>query len=255
MIHIVLSRHILYIFLAVFFFFFFFCLIVYRLHISSYITFLYNSLLMIFFLVFSLSICYCEDFSWSGLELSRFWWNTEISWRFCNGFLFIFYPSQSFADKMASSVYRCYHAVNLRPIFTSRLAFNSTNKDKLTIFKQSNLIYKFTCRCNSTYIGMTCQRLEVRVRQHIPRFLLSGWLTSGHSQAMDSAIGEHLLSINSCRTSNEDDCFSVLHRARDKFHLKFLEAIYISMNRPSLCRQLNNHTLNILGELLDTGVT
>ena len=102
---------------------------------------------------------------------------------------------------------------------------------------------------------MTCQRLEVRVRQHIPRSLLSGRLTSGHSQAMDSTIGEHLLTINNCRTSYENDYFSVLHRARDKFHLKFLEAIYISMNRPSLCRQLNNHILNIFGELLDTGVT
>ena len=52
-----------------------------------------------------------------------------------------------------------------------------------------------------------------------------------------------------------NDCFSVLHRARNKSHLKFLEAIYISMNRRSLCRQLNNHILNIFGELLDTGVT
>ena len=51
--------------------------------------------------------------------------------------------SLSIADKIASSVYRCYHAVNLRPIFTTRPAFNSTNKDKLPIFKQSNLIYKF----------------------------------------------------------------------------------------------------------------
>ena len=76
---------------------------------------------------------------------------------------------------------------------------------------------------------MTCQRLEVRVRQHIPRYLLLGRLTSGYSQAMDSAIGEHLLTINSCRTSYEDDCFSVLDRDRDKPHLKFLEAIYISM--------------------------
>ena len=82
--------------------------------------------------------------------------------------------SQSFADKIASSVYRCYHAVNLKPIFTSRPAFNSTNKDKLPIFKQNNLIYEFTCRCNSTYIGMTYQCLEVRVRQHIRRSLLSG---------------------------------------------------------------------------------
>ena len=72
---------------------------------------------------------------------------------------------------------------------------------------------------------------------------------------MDSAIGEHLLTINNCRTRYEDDCFSVLHRARNKSHLKFLEAIYISMNRPSLCRQLISHILNIFGELLDTGVT
>ena len=100
--------------------------------------------------------------------------------------------TESFANHIASSVYRCYHAVNLRPIFTSRPAFNSTNKDKLSIFKQSNLIYKFVCRCNLTFIDMTCQRLKVRVRQHIPRSLLSGRLTSGHSQAMDSAIGEHL---------------------------------------------------------------
>ena len=158
------------------------------------------------------------------------------------------FASESFVNKIASSVSRCYHAVNLRPIFTSRPAFNSTNKNKLPILKQSNLIYKFV-------IGMTSQRFEVRVRQHVPGSLLSGRQTSGHSQAIDSAIGEHLLTINSCRTSYEDDCFSVLHRVRDKFHLKFLEAIYISMNRPSLCRQLNNLTLNILGERLDTWVT
>ena len=145
--------------------------------------------------------------------------------------------SQLIADKIASSVYRCYHAIYLRPIFTTRPAFSSTSKDKLPIFKQSNSIYKFVCRCSSTYIGMTCQRLEVRVKQHKPRSLLSGRLTFGHSQAMDWAIGEHLLAINSCRASYEENCFSVLHRARDKFHLKFLEAIYISMNLPSLCRQ------------------
>ena len=161
--------------------------------------------------------------------------------------------SQSFADKIVSSVYRCYHAVNLRPIFAMRPAFDSTNKDKLSLFKQSHSIYKFVCRCSSTYIGMTCQHLEVSVRQHIPRFLLSGRLTSGHSHALDSTIGEHLLTTNSYRTSYEDDCFPVLHRARDKSHLKFLEAIYISMNRSSLCRKLNNHILNILGELLGTG--
>ena len=68
-------------------------------------------------------------------------------------------------------------------------------------------------------------------------------------------IGEYLLTINSCRTSNEDDCFSVMHRARDKIHLKVLEAIYIAINRPHLSRQISSHILNILGKLLETEVT
>ena len=72
---------------------------------------------------------------------------------------------------------------------------------------------------------------------------------------MDSAISEHLLAINSCKTNYQDDCFSVLHRARDKTHLNVLEAIYVAIDRPSLCRQLSSHILNIFGEILETGVT
>ena len=126
----------------------------------------------------------------------------------------------------------------------------------MPIFKQSMLIYRFVCRCSSTYIGRICQRLEVRIWQHIPRVILTkGRQTSGYFQAMDSAIHAHLLTINSCRTCKENDSFSVLHRVRDKIHLKVLEAIYIAISRPPLCRQLSTHVLNILGELLETGVT
>ena len=86
-------------------------------------------------------------------------------------------------------------------------------------FLSSNKVYKFKCWCNSIYIGRTTQRLEVRVRQHVPQGILnSDRLTSGHSQALDSVIGEHL-TLNSCRTNYYDDWFSVLHRARSKIHL------------------------------------
>ena len=164
--------------------------------------------------------------------------------------------SQSFAEKVASSVYRCYHAVNIRPIFTTRTAFNSTRKDKLPIFKQSLLIYKFEYRFSSTYIGRTYQRQEVRIRQHVPRGIITkGRQTSGHSQAMDSVIGEHLLAINSCGTNYQDDCFSILYRAREKIHLNVLQVIYITIDWTSRCRQLSSHSLNIFGEILETGVT
>ena len=90
--------------------------------------------------------------------------------------------SQSFAEKVASSAYRCNYAVNVRPIFTTWTAFNSTRKDKLPIFQQSLLMYKFECRCSLTYIGPTCQCLEVRIRQHLPRGIITkGQQTSGYS--------------------------------------------------------------------------
>ena len=161
--------------------------------------------------------------------------------------------SQSFADKVAFSV---YHAVKVRSVFATEMAFNSIRKDVLPIMNQSLLVYKFNCRCNSTYIGRTSQCLEVRIRQHVPRGILnSGWSTSGHSQAMDSATGEHILTTNSCRTDYLDDWFSVLHRARNKIHLDLIEAIYISLDRSFQCRQRTNHNLYILGELLNTGET
>ena len=72
----------------------------------------------------------------------------------------------------------------------------------------------------------------MRIRQHVPRVILTkGRKISGHSQGMVSAIGERLLTINCCITSYEDDCFSVLHRVRNKIHLNVLEAIYIAINR------------------------
>ena len=53
--------------------------------------------------------------------------------------------------------------------FTTWASFLSIHKDVLPIFQQSNLIYKFQCVCNTTYIGRTSQRLEVRIKQHVPR--------------------------------------------------------------------------------------
>ena len=144
------------------------------------------------------------------------------------------------------------NTVNLRPIFTTRMAFSSTYKDKLPIFKQSRLMYKCVCRCSSTYTDRTCQRPEVRIRQHVPKVILSkGRQISGHSQAMDLAIGEHFLTINTCRTSKEDDCFSILHRARDKIHLKVLEAIYIAINHSSVQTVKQSYFKYFLGTVGD----
>ena len=51
------------------------------------------------------------------------------------------------------------------------------------------------------------------------------------------------------------DCFSLLHRARNKVQLNILEEIYNALDHPFLCRQRSSHTLHILGDVLSTGVT
>ena len=77
-------------------------------------------------------------------------------------------PCQLIADNISSSVTRCFNVAMVRTIVTTRAAFRSIHKDVLPIFQQSNFIYKFQCFCNATYIERTSQRLEFRVKQHVP---------------------------------------------------------------------------------------
>ena len=41
------------------------------------------------------------------------------------------------------------------------------SKDKNTQFNNSNVIYKINCdNCNASYVGQTCRRLGVRIKEH-----------------------------------------------------------------------------------------
>ena len=129
------------------------------------------------------------------------------------------FPSQLIAEKVSSSVTRCFNGAIIRTIFITVAAFRSNHKDALPIFQQNNLICKFQYCCNATYIGRTSQRLEFSVPRDI-----RDHTTSGHSKFLDSAICEHLNALNSC-VVNSDECFVALNRARTKQHLIVLEAI------------------------------
>ena len=47
----------------------------------------------------------------------------------------------------------------------------------------------------------------------------------------------------------------LFNRLRSKIHLNILEATYIFLDRPSLCRQKPSHNLHVLGDILSSGVT
>ena len=80
--------------------------------------------------------------------------------------------STTVARNISSVVRRAYYAVNVNIVYTSVRAFN-LRKDILPSNQRSNLIYEFECRiCDSRYVGRTTQRLDARIRQHVPLHLL-----------------------------------------------------------------------------------
>ena len=52
-----------------------------------------------------------------------------------------------------------------------------------------------------------------------------------------SAIGQHLITNPKCFESYKVDNFKIISVARNEFHLKTLEAIYILSLKPDLCKQ------------------
>ena len=126
-------------------------------------------------------------------------------------------------------------------------------KDVLPTNHRSNLIHEFVCHCDSRYVGRTSQRLQDRIKQHVPKFILNNSTTSKIRSSLsracktddnssqpcfhESAIGQHLLDNKECASQYSDSKFSILFRGRSKFHLSALEATFIKSLKPNLCKQ------------------
>ena len=62
----------------------------------------------------------------------------------------------------------CFALVNPGVIFTLKSILPISHKD-VPATQKSNIIYEFQCHCDSRYVGRTSQRLEDRIRQHVPK--------------------------------------------------------------------------------------
>ena len=58
-------------------------------------------------------------------------------------------------------------------VFTTRRMLSTCNKDVLPAAEISNVIYLFNCACGHGYVGRTSQRLEERIKQHVPVSLVA----------------------------------------------------------------------------------
>jgi len=77
--------------------------------------------------------------------------------------------SMKFEKQITSAMKRCFFSVDPRVVFTTRQLLRATKKDVRPSHHQNNVIYQFVCHCDSRYVGRTSQRLEERIKQHIPK--------------------------------------------------------------------------------------
>ena len=119
------------------------------------------------------------------------------------------------------------HELRFRAIFTSRALISTQSKDPIEVMSKSNVVYEFQCACQELYVGRTSRRLEERVAEHIPRWMLIN--TSGNAK---SAITEHILSSGHDHQQRQN--FRIIYQARSEAILRYAEAIAILKRKPSL---------------------
>ena len=77
------------------------------------------------------------------------------------------------------------------------------------------------------YIGRTYRRPGDRAKEHVPR-----WLSLAADKTARSSITEHI--INERYACDKDECFEIIHRAKNSPMLKFVEAVAIRKLKPQL---------------------
>ena len=70
-----------------------------------------------------------------------------------------------------TAVESCYGSITTRVVFTLKRMLPVARKDFLPTTLKSSIVYEYSCHCDSRYIGQTSQRLQDRIKQHVPKWL------------------------------------------------------------------------------------
>ena len=149
--------------------------------------------------------------------------------------------SMRYERQIKTAVNRCYFAVEPRIVYIVRQLLPAAQKNLLPASHQSNIVYQFLCHSDSRYVSRTSQRLQQKIKYHVPKIILQGLTSKDRStfarscklirsleaETSFSAIGQHLLQNPTCAREYNDGNFSILARGRTAFHLFTFEATYI----------------------------
>ena len=153
------------------------------------------------------------------------------------------YSSLRFESQIKQAITNCFFAVNPRVVYSTKKALPSIQKECVPATQKRSVVYEFTCQCDSGYVGRTSQRLEDRIKQHVPSNIRNkthpqrgqpprSCKSKIRTKTCDSAIGKHLLENPDCAKNYNGDMFRIIGKARSSFHLAVLESIYISTKQP-----------------------
>ena len=162
----------------------------------------------------------------------------------------------NFEKQITSAVKRCFFSVEPRVIFNTQQLLPAIKKDVLPFHHHSNVIYQFVCHCDSRYVGRTSQRLEKRIKQHVPRSIanlpaspnrqsLSRFckVNTRPQQFHESSIGQHLLDNAQCALYYSNEKFSILARVALLFTFLLLKRLSLNLSIPFCVSKKNSSTL------------
>ena len=121
-------------------------------------------------------------------------------------------------------------------------------KDFLPAHQRSNIVYKYwyLSHYDKVHIGRMSQRLEERIRLHVPKFIRNKikpqkdlprrqCKPTQNALVSDSAVDQHLLDNKIIAENFDTNWFFILATGRSSFHLAKLKASFIEYLQPSLC--------------------
>ena len=137
----------------------------------------------------------------------------------------------------------CYPQIDFRFIFTNQNTLKNLfpYKDRIPDNLQSNVIYQYDCvRCNTdvSYIGQTTCNLAKRIAEHQG---ISERTGSERSSPPASSIREHCQKVHNLPPDNTS--FKIIGHASSKQELGTIEAIFITLRKPLLNKQLIHDNL------------
>ena len=125
-----------------------------------------------------------------------------------------------FEKQVKSAAKQCISTVEPQVAYSTNELLSATNKDVLPVLQKSNVIYQFSCHCDSRYVTRTSQRLQDRIKQHVPKSIRSC-----------SSFQKRLLPARQCKSSTQTliPSLLLLIQPLDFIFYKILPALNIMM--------------------------